>query len=83
MPTPKRRKLSKVDAMKTALKEAIWRPSSLITVECTCVHGNEDEWVTLTAGGNDDEGSALGNDDDAMRAIHSNDRAVPYISIHY
>ena len=28
----------------------------------------------MTAGGNDDEGSALGNDDDAMHAIHSNDR---------
>ena len=39
---------------------------------------DEDEWVTLTAGGNDDGGSALGNDDDGARGIHSSDRAVPY-----
>ena len=32
------------------------------------VDRNKDEWVTLTAGGNDD----------AVRAIHSNDRAVLY-----
>ena len=42
------------------------------------VDGNQDELVTLTAGGNDDDARPLGTDDDAVRAIHNNDRAVPY-----
>ncbi len=44
------------------------------------VYGNKDEWVTLTAGGNDDGGSSLGNDDDVVRAIRSNYGVVSYIT---
>ena len=32
----------------------------------------------MNARGNDDDDSPLGNDDDVVRGIHSNDRAVPY-----
>ena len=47
------------------------------------VDGNKDELGTLTAGGNDDDGTALGNDDDAVRAIHSMPSHVVMMHIYW
>ena len=47
------------------------------------VDGNKDELVTLTAGGNDDDGSALGNHDDAVPAIHSMPSHVVMMHIYW